>query len=110
VDTEQKEARNEVTAELPFVKWKFKGDNLNLLLTFVTCIISVCLTTWVWTHMADMSSSRKELVQVLKDHADGQNKMVQAVKENTCILAQDQERRTQEFNSPNGLCKRLSQQ
>lgn len=102
-------SKNSASFETPFFKGKISGDNLNLFLTFFTFALSSGMAAWIWYHSGDAERAQKAVVSALERQMDLHQKMVNAVKENTCLLSLPQEKREQEFASPNSICKRLSQ-
>lgn len=102
-------SRDEASFETPFFKGRVSGSNLNLFLTFFTFMLVFGLAAWVWIHREDASQAQATVVRAIDKSTEMHVKLVQTMKENTCLLSLPQEKREAEFLSPNSLCKRLSQ-
>lgn len=62
----------------------------------------------LYDHKLDARDDDAALTAALNRLSESQDHMVQAQRELTCMLSLPQDKREAEFNSPNGLCKRLS--
>lgn len=104
------EVHDTVTFKTPIGPIAISGASLtlNTLLTVVIFGMILALSVWVWKHKDDMENGRSATNSILQHHEETQVKMIQAIRENTCILSKNQEDREKEFNSPNGICKRMT--
>lgn len=89
-------------------KLKITGQTVLILL----CLVSAAAAGFgVYLQFAREASARDRetsLVKALERLGEGQERMVQAQREQNCLIALPQARREREFTSENSLCKRLS--
>lgn len=94
-----------VEAETPVGKIRVRGTDLVAILTLIGVFASVFL---MWDHRAVSSEGEKALASAINELSKATRAGNRAQREMNCLISLPQDRREAEFNSPNGLCKRLT--
>lgn len=90
-------------------KVKITGQNTVLILLCLVAAVAAGFGVYLVTaHEATAKDREMSLVKALEKLTEGQERMVQAQREQNCLIALPQDRREREFTSENSLCKRLS--
>lgn len=108
----------EASIETPLVKAKIIGDSLgtNTLMTFLGFVLLAGLCVWVFLHRGDAEQTRNMMLdamakttQAIEKMTASHEKMIAAQRQTTCLLSLPEDKRQQEYFSPNSMCNRISQ-
>lgn len=101
------EATVEVTS--PWGRVRAHGIDAIVVMTFIAVVISGTLTgVFLWEHKNQAIDGEKALTAAIKELTRAARSGNSAQREMNCLISLPQEKREQEFNTPNGFCKRLT--
>jgi len=94
---EQQQEEVEATAPGGF-KVRVRGYDI---IVVIATVIMTMVAYMVYEHKIEAHASSSNIANAMRDLASAQREMA-------CIISLPQERREQEFISPNGFCKRIT--
>jgi hypothetical protein len=98
-------------AEISWGDKKARIRGSDILVSIVGMIVAAGLSLIIYTlfdHNKQTHEFTESMQVTFKEMVQEQKEVTTALRENTCLLSIPQEKREQEFQSPNGICKRLS--
>lgn len=102
-------AGTEVSVETPVGKLATKNVKAIEVLSLGGVAAASLMIYMLYQHMSEAKEASAAVAGAISKLADSQVKAVHAQRELTCIISLPQDKREQEFNSPFGFCKRVTQ-
>lgn len=99
---------SESSIQTPLGSVSFRGKRTAEFIAILSLCLLFLLAYVVWEHKNDARADNTNLADVLKGMTTAQQAMVQAQREQNCLMALPAERREKEYFSPDSFCKRLS--
>ncbi len=92
----------------PLGSVSFKGKRMAEFIAILSLCLLFLLAYVLWEHKAEARTDAANLAGVLKEMTVAQHSMVQAQREQNCLLSLPPEKREREYFSSNSFCKQIS--
>lgn len=99
---------SESTISTPVGSVSFKGKRMSEFIAILCLCLLFLLSYVLWEHKAEAKTDSTNLAEVIKGMTVAQQSMVQAQREQNCLLSLPPEKREREYFSPNSFCKQIS--
>lgn len=96
------------TITTPLGSVAFKGKRMAEFIAVLSLCLLFLMGYVLWEHKAEAKEDARSLASVIGKMTEAQTSMVQAQREQNCLLSLPPEKREREYFSTNSFCKQIS--